>query len=91
MDKGRGTKFRKILKIERLQLCTAKYQLHWFGDVSKMSTKGVSRRIFLATPTGKRPLGGLNAGFDSTLVVVTLTTRFGQNLELNELAHVAEN
>jgi len=37
-----------ILQIERSQLC-------WFGHVTKMSQKKLSRHVLLATSTGKRP------------------------------------
>lgn len=56
-DRVRNTRVREALNVEQLLLRTERSMLRWFGHVVRMSPNRLPRRVMIAVPSGKRPLG----------------------------------
>ena len=56
-NKGCSSEIRKSLNIELLLLGIERSQLRWFGHVSRMPQKRLSKQALLAKANGRRPVG----------------------------------
>ena len=57
LDKHRNTAIRESLDIESLLLRIERFQLRWFGYVSRMPHERLPKQTLYAKGSGKRPVG----------------------------------
>ena len=56
-NKVRSSEIRKSLNIQPLLLQIERYQLRWFGHVSRMPQERLPKQVLLAKANGRRPVG----------------------------------
>ena len=84
MDHIRNTNIRETIGIEPLLLSTERSQLRWLGHLLRMAPNRLPRRIYLAIPDGRRPVGRPRTRWaDQTR---NLLRRTGLNQEASSLA-----
>jgi len=82
-DKVRSFEFRKALNIEQPRLRIERFQLQWFGHVSRMCHGKLASHVLQATPTEKRP-----RILPITRVVITSPTLLGLVLIPSQHSHL---